>query len=61
MTAMDIAIHGTFFPYDAPVAFYRDTLGVEVRNDVGYDGIRSITIGPADQPGTSISRHPVRL
>ncbi len=55
MTAMDIAIHGTFFPYDAPAAFYRDTLGFEVRSDVGHGGMRSITVGPAEQPGTSIS------
>jgi predicted enzyme related to lactoylglutathione lyase len=39
---------------DAPLAFYRDTLGFEVRNDVAYGGMRRITVGPADQPGTSI-------
>ncbi len=38
---------------DASVAFYRDTLGFEVRNDVGYNGMHWITVGPADQPGTS--------
>ena len=36
------------------LAFYRDTLGFEVRNDVGYGGMRWITVGPAGQPGTSI-------
>jgi catechol 2,3-dioxygenase-like lactoylglutathione lyase family enzyme len=54
---MDITIHGTFLPHDDPeasLAFYRDTLGFEVRNDVGYGGMRWITVGPADQPGTSI-------
>ena len=34
-------------------AFYRDALGFEVRSDVGYDGMHWITVGPADQPGTS--------
>ena len=43
---------------DASLAFYRDTLGFEVRNDVGYGGMRWITVGPADQPGTSIVLHP---
>ena len=39
---------------DRSIAFYRDLLGFEVRNDVGYGGMRWITVGPADQPGTSI-------
>src|SRR6188508_1093165 len=43
---------------DAALAFYRDTLGFEVRNDVGYGGMRWITVGPADQPGTSIVLYP---
>ena len=54
---MDITIHSTFLPHDDPDAsltFYRDTLGFEVRNDVGYEGMRWITVGPPDQPGTSI-------
>src|SRR5918997_505518 len=53
---MDITIHASFLPQDDPdaaLAFYRDTLGFEVRNDVGYKGMRWITVGPADQPGTS--------
>ena len=61
MTAMDISIHMSFLPHndpDAALAFYRDTLGFEVRNDVGYAGMRWITVGPAGQPGTSIVRHP---
>jgi len=36
------------------VAFYRDVLGFEVRSDVGRDKMRWITVGPANQPGTSI-------
>ncbi len=58
---MDITIHATFLPHDDPdasLAFYRDTLGFEVRNDVGYGGMRWITVGPAGQPGTSIVLHP---
>jgi len=58
---MDITIHSTFLPHDDPdasLAFYRDTLGFEVRNDVGYDGMRWITVGPADQPDTSVVLHP---
>jgi catechol 2,3-dioxygenase-like lactoylglutathione lyase family enzyme len=58
---MDITIHSTFLPHDDPdasLAFYRDTLGFEVRNDVGYGGMRWITVGPVGQPGTSIVLHP---
>ena len=54
---MNITIHASFLPHndpDAALAFYRDILGFEVRNDVGYEGMRWITVGPADQPGTSI-------
>ncbi|GAA4051165.1 VOC family protein [Streptomyces shaanxiensis] len=54
---MDISIHASFLPQDDPDAalgFYRDILGFEVRNDVGYGGMRWITVGPAGQPGTSI-------
>jgi catechol 2,3-dioxygenase-like lactoylglutathione lyase family enzyme len=57
MTAMDITIHTSFLPHDDPeasLAFYRDTLGFEVRTDVGNGKMRWITVGPADQPGTSI-------
>jgi uncharacterized glyoxalase superfamily protein PhnB len=58
---MDITIHASFLPHDDPdaaLAFYRDTLGFEVRNDVGYGGMRWITVGPVGQPGTSIVLHP---
>src|SRR5690349_12872855 len=61
MTDMDITIQASFLPQDDPdasLAFYRDTLGFEVRNDVGYGGMRWITVGPAGQPGTSIVLHP---
>ncbi|HUZ84499.1 MAG TPA: VOC family protein [Gaiellales bacterium] len=58
---MEVTIHASFLPHDDPdaaLAFYRDTLGFDVRNDVGYGGMRWITVGPADQPGTSIVLHP---
>ncbi len=61
MTAMDISIHSSFLPQDDPdaaLAFYRDILGFEVRNDVGRGGLRWITVGPAGQPGTSIVLYP---
>ncbi|GAA3907150.1 VOC family protein [Streptomyces gulbargensis] len=54
---MDLTIHTTALPHtdpDASVAFYRDVLGFEVRNDVGQGAMRWITVGPAGQPGTSI-------
>jgi uncharacterized glyoxalase superfamily protein PhnB len=61
MTAMDLTIHQAYLPHDDPeaaLAFYRDLLGFEVRNDVGYRGMRWLTVGPAGQPGTSIVLHP---
>ena len=58
---MGITIHHTFLPADDPeksLAFYRDALGFEVRNDVAYGKMRWVTIGPAGQPETSIVLHP---
>jgi uncharacterized glyoxalase superfamily protein PhnB len=58
---MDITIHSSYLPHndpDASLAFYRDTLGFEVRNDVGYKGMHWITVGPPDQPTTSIVLYP---
>jgi catechol 2,3-dioxygenase-like lactoylglutathione lyase family enzyme len=58
---MNLTIHSTFLPHDdadAALSFYRDALGFEVRNDVGYGGLRWITVGPVDQPGTSIVLEP---
>ncbi len=58
---MDITIHETLLPHtdpEATLAFYRDTLGFEVRNDVGYNGMHWITVGPTGQPGTSIVLYP---
>jgi uncharacterized glyoxalase superfamily protein PhnB len=59
--AMDITIYSSFLPHDDPEAalgFYRDTLGFELRLDVGYEEMRWLTVGPAGQPGTSIVLHP---
>ena len=61
MTDMDITIHASMLPHDDPdasLAFYRDTLGFEVRNDVEYGGMHWITVGPADQPDTAIVLYP---
>ncbi|MEU9508759.1 VOC family protein [Micromonospora sp. NPDC048170] len=58
---MNITIHSSFLPHtdpDASLTFYRDILGFEVRNDVGYEGMRWITVGPSGQPDTSIVLHP---
>jgi catechol 2,3-dioxygenase-like lactoylglutathione lyase family enzyme len=58
---MDIKIHSSFLPHtdpDASLAFYRDTLGFEVRNDVDFKGMRWITVGPPDQPDTNIVLDP---
>lgn len=58
---MEITIHSTFLPHsdpDASLAFYRDILGFEVRNEVAYGGMRWITVGPKGQPGTSIVLYP---
>ncbi len=61
MTAMDISIHASFLPHDdadAALAFYRDLLGFELRQDVGYAGMRWLTVGPPGQPDTSVVLHP---
>jgi catechol 2,3-dioxygenase-like lactoylglutathione lyase family enzyme len=58
---MTIKIHSTFLPHTDPegsLAFYRDALGFEVRLDVGQGTMRWVTVGPTDQPDTSIVLHP---
>ena len=60
-TPASLTIHQAFLPHDDPdasLAFYRDVLGFEVRNDVEYGGLHWITVGPAGQPDTSIVLHP---
>jgi catechol 2,3-dioxygenase-like lactoylglutathione lyase family enzyme len=54
---MDLTINTSFLPHDDPeasLAFYRDTLGFEVRSDVGQGRMRWITVGPVGRPDTSI-------
>ncbi len=61
MTDMQITIHSSFLPHtdpDVSLAFYRDVLDFEVRKDVGYEGMRWITVGPKGQPDTAIVLHP---
>lgn len=58
---MNITINASFLPHenaDASVSFYREVLGFEIRNDVGYDGMRWVTVGPVGQPQTSIVLQP---
>jgi uncharacterized glyoxalase superfamily protein PhnB len=58
---MDINIYQAYLPQNDPeaaLAFYRDQLGFEVRGDVGYEGMRWITVGPVGQPDVSIVLHP---
>jgi uncharacterized glyoxalase superfamily protein PhnB len=58
---MDIRIHSSFLPHDDPhasLAFYRDTLGFEVRNQVEYGGMHWNTVGPAGQPEVNLVLHP---
>jgi uncharacterized glyoxalase superfamily protein PhnB len=58
---MNITIHYAFLPHtdaEAALGFYCDALGFELRKDVGYDGMRWLTVGPVGQPQTSIVLHP---
>ncbi len=58
---MDIKIHSSMLPHDDPsasLAFYRDALGFDVRNDVEFRGLHWITVGPAGQPDTAIVLYP---
>ncbi|GAA2201719.1 VOC family protein [Sinomonas flava] len=57
MVAMELTIHASALPHtdpEASLAFYRDVLGFEVRQDVGQGTMRWITVGPVGQPSTSI-------
>ncbi|CDP86984.1 MULTISPECIES: VOC family protein [Mycolicibacterium] len=58
---MELTIHSSMLPLDDPeesLAFYRDVLGFEVRLDVGKDKMRWITVGPPNQPDTSVVLYP---
>jgi catechol 2,3-dioxygenase-like lactoylglutathione lyase family enzyme len=57
----DVTVHQTFLPTDDPeasLAFYRDTVGFEVRLDVGGGQMRWITVGPPGGAGTSVVLQP---
>jgi predicted enzyme related to lactoylglutathione lyase len=54
---MEFSVKYTFLEVDdheAALAFYRDTLGLEVRQDVAMEGARWLTVGPASQPELGI-------
>jgi predicted enzyme related to lactoylglutathione lyase len=54
---MDLSVKYTFLEVDdheAALAFYRDALGLEVRQDVAMEGARWLTVGPASQPELGI-------
>ena len=58
---MDINIYSAFLPHDdkdAAIAFYCDALGFELRNEVGYNGLYWLTVGPANQPGVNLVLYP---
>ncbi|AQU65685.1 VOC family protein [Streptomyces niveus] len=46
--------HITVNDPDESLTFYRDALGLEVRNDVASGGFRWVTLGSVDQPGLEI-------
>jgi predicted enzyme related to lactoylglutathione lyase len=54
---MTLSLHHTFLPHTDPedsLAFYRDTLGFEVRGDVGHGSMRWITVGTPGVDGPTI-------
>jgi hypothetical protein len=58
---MDVTIHANFLPQDDPdaaLAVHRDLLGFEVRNDVGYGGMRWITVAARTSTAPSIGCRP---
>ena len=58
---MTLRIDASFLPHtdpDATIAFYRDTLGFEIRNDVEMRGLHWITVGPPNQPDVNIVLYP---
>jgi predicted enzyme related to lactoylglutathione lyase len=58
---MDIQLSSCFIAvddHDKALAFYRDVLGMEVRNDVGFEGMRWVTVGAPSQPDVEIVLEP---
>jgi uncharacterized glyoxalase superfamily protein PhnB len=57
MSFMDLTLCYSFLPHedaDTSLRFYRDLLGFELRNDVGYGGMRWLTLGAPGQPDTAL-------
>jgi predicted enzyme related to lactoylglutathione lyase len=58
---MDIKLSQCFIAvddHDKALAFYRDVLGLEVRNDVGFEGMRWVSVGAPSQPDVEIVLEP---
>ncbi|GHD90233.1 VOC family protein [Streptomyces naganishii] len=58
---MDLKLHQCFIAvddHDKALTFYRDVLGLEVRNDVGFEGMRWVTVGSPLQPDVEIVLEP---
>lgn len=58
---MDLKLSHCFIAvddHDKALAFYRDALGLEVRNDVSFEGMRWVTVGPPLQPEIDIVLEP---
>ena len=58
---MDIKLSACFIPvdnHDKALAFYRDVLGLEVRNDVEFEGMRWVSVGSPSQPDVDIVLEP---
>ncbi len=54
---MDINVSHCFIAvddHDEALAFYHGVLGLEVRNDVSFEGMRWVTVGSPAQPGLDI-------
>lgn len=58
---MDLKLKQCFIAvddHDKALAFYRDALGMEVRNDVGFENMRWVTVGSPLQPDVEIVLEP---
>jgi uncharacterized glyoxalase superfamily protein PhnB len=58
---MDVTVSTCFIAvddHDKALQFYRDALGLEVRSDVTFEGVRWLRVGSPEQPGVSIVLEP---
>ncbi|MGW7818413.1 VOC family protein [Streptomyces puniciscabiei] len=58
---MDVKLKNCFIAvddHDKALAFYRDVLGLEVRNDVSFEDMRWVTLGSPLQPDVEIVLEP---